>query len=159
MIENLKQKLGPVLLALLIGVAMGYFATPTKVVTKTEIKEVEKKVDETQKDTKKNKVYLRTETILPDGTRKIETKIVDKDTIDVSTSSETDKSTDTTTEKTVERTHDGLIIYALGGAKLTDWTSGPEWGAGVQKRVLGPFWLGVYGTNKLAAGVTVGLSF
>ena len=159
MIENLKQKFGPFLLALIVGLALGYFATPTKVVTKTEIKEVERKTDDTKTDNKKDKIFIKVETILPDGTRKIETKIVDKGTITIDSSSETDRSTDTVTEKTVERSHDALIIYGLGGVKLSDWQSGPEIGLGLQRRMLGPFWLGLYGTNKLSAGVTVGISF
>lgn len=154
-------------LAALAGAAVGYFATPTKVVTKTEIKEVIKEVDkrteEAKQDRKNDKIYVKVETILPDGTRKIETRIVDKGTITIDSASQDTKTTDTTidskTEKTVEHSHESLVIYGLAGVKLNDFASGPELGAGVQKRVLGPFWLGAFGTNKLSGGVTLGISF
>lgn len=167
MSSKTRTKILPIILTLLVGAAIGYFATPTKVVTKTEIKEiikeVEKKTSDTKKDKKNDKIVIIVETVLPDGTRKKETKIVDKGTITIdaseTTEKETDKTTETKTEKIVERSHDGLLLYAIGGARLNDWTSGPEFGGGVQKRLLGPFWIGAYGTNKLSAGVTLGISF
>lgn len=137
-----------VLLAFVAGAAVGYFVTPTKVVTKTVVQQTKQ---ETQ-DIQKNKVFDKTETILPDGTKKIETKITDKstDTTDSTSSSLT------TSEKTVERSQSSLLVYGLAETKIT---SMPTYGAGVQRRVLGPLWLGAFGTTGPSVGVTVGLSF
>jgi hypothetical protein len=157
------KKIAAIAVALVLGAAAGRFAGPTKVVTKTEIKEVVKEVEKKTSETNKrnDKVVIVVETVLPDGTRRKETKIVDRGTItiDASSSSETDRTTETKTEKVVERARDGVIVYGLAGARLSDWTSGPEYGGGVQARVLGPFWLGAYGTTKTSVGLTLGVSF
>lgn len=162
-----KGQVYAVLGALIVGLAVGRFAAPTKVVTKTEVKDVEKKVEkkttDSQKNKKNNKIVIVVETVMPDGTRRKETKIVDRGSITIDNSSteerESDRTTETKTEKIVERSHDGLLIYGLAAAQLTDWAGGLEFGGGVQKRLLGPFWLGAYGTNKATVGVTVGVSF
>jgi hypothetical protein len=146
-----------------IGAAVGYYLAPTKTVTVVEVKEkiitVEKKV--TEKSKKEDKVTIIVETILPDGTRRKETKIVDKGmvtvdtTTDINTVAETEKKKQSTTEKK----SDDLLVYLLGSARLNDWGSGPSYGVGVGKRVLGPFWLGGYGTTKSDVGITLGVSF
>lgn len=136
---------------------MGYYATPTKTITKTEVKEVVKVVKEKEKNKQNNKMVVIVETTMPDGTKRKETKIVDKGVITITASENIDKSTDTKTETVVEHTHDSLLLYAVAEKNL----SSPElsYGVGVQKRVLGPFFLGVYGTTQKNIGVTLGLSF
>jgi hypothetical protein len=150
----------------LASAATGYYLTPTKTVIKTEIKEVikevEKKTEDSAKKTQKNKVYIKVETILPDGTRRIETKIVDNGTItiDTSASSETTKESEKNekTEKTVERTSP-TVIYGLGSVNLTNVVGGIDYGIGVQKQILGPFWTGLQFQKSGTFGVTLGIGF
>lgn len=164
---NLKNVSVLVLGCLLLGAAFGYYLSPTKTVVKTEIKEVIKEVErkekDTKKDTKKDKIIIKVETILPDGTRRIETKIVDKGTItiDMSESSEkeTDKSKESKEEKIVESQRNGLQLYGLAGVNVSDLSSSPEYGLGISKRLLGPIWIGGQGTNKGNVGITLGIGF
>ncbi|MEO5367568.1 MAG: hypothetical protein H7831_14680 [Magnetococcus sp. WYHC-3] len=145
------------LISLAIGGAIGYFFTPTRTVTKVEVKEVVKVVKETQKDKKNDKIVIVVETVLPDGTKKKETKIVDKGTITIRSDETSEKQVETKTEKVVEKEHDSLMIYAFGNTNV--FNPSLEYGLGVQKRVVGPFWLGAFGSNKVNIGLTLGISF
>lgn len=154
-------------LALIVGSGLvGYYLTPTKTVTKIEIKEVikevEKKTTESEKKKNNDKIVIIVETILPDGTRRKETKIVDKGTItiDTTTNSDTTKDTDkeTKSEKTVERTSP-VVIYGIGSVNMTNFAAGPDYGLGVQKQLLGPFWFGGQFQKSGTAGVTFGIGF
>jgi hypothetical protein len=164
---NIKKLLLLVAGCFVIGAASGYYLSPTKVTVRTEIKEVVKEVERKEKDSKKDKkndkIVIIVETILPDGTKKKETKIVDKGTITIDTSEtserETDKTTDTKTEKVTERARDSFQVYGIAGVKMTDWAAGPEYGAGVTRRLLGPIWIGAYGTTRTNVGVTLGIGF
>lgn len=152
-------------LVLLIGGALGYAILPTKTITRVEtkevIKEVEKKSSETAKNKQNDKVVIVVETILPDGTRRKETKIVDKGTItiDTSSNSETQKESEkeSKSEKVVDRTSETLI-YGIAGVNTSNLGDGPDYGLGLQKRLLGPFTGGFFGMKSGRAGVTLGLS-
>lgn len=144
-------------ISLAVGGAVGYFFTPTKTITKVEIKEIEKIVKETQKDKKNDKIVIVVETIMPDGTKRKETKIVDKGTITIRSDEVTEKQTETKIEKVVEKQHDSLIIYGFGQTNV--FTPSLEYGIGLHKRILGPFMLGAQGSNKGTIGLTIGLSF
>lgn len=149
-----------------VFLAVGYFATPTKTVTefrvKEVIKEVEKKVSDKEKNKRNNKMVIIVETIMPDGTRRKETKIVDKGTITVTANETTDttveKEVETVETKTVERDKTGLLIYGIAGANLNELGE-LEYGLGVQSRLFGPFWLGAYATTQKNVALTLGLSF
>ena len=159
------KQIGLYVAAALVCVAVGRYTTPTKVITKTEIKEVikevEKKTEDSAKKTQKNKVYIKVETILPDGTRRIETKIVDNGTItiDTSTNTETERETEkeSKTEKTVERASP-VVIYGLGSVNMSNFASGPDYGVGVQKQLIGPFYMGGQFQKSGTFGVTLGIA-
>src|SRR5271157_5250451 len=86
----------------LIGLAIGRFTLPAKVVVKevvkTEIVEVEKKDTATQN----NKVQIVTETKKPDGTVVTETKTVDKSTIETKDDTNTNTNIVSNKETTTE---------------------------------------------------------
>lgn len=169
-------------IAFAAGGAVGYYAVPSKVITKTETKtqsvadtktqsndtDISKKSDSVQKNN--NKVYTRTETIAPNGTKTITTSVVDKGTVSTNNNvinTNTDKtdidsqlksSSDVTASKEVDHSKNDLLIYGIASEGYSNLLGGPSYGAGVQKRVLGPFWLGAFGTTT-NAGVTLGIGF
>lgn len=167
----------------IVGATTGYFESPTKTVTKTETKTqttVATKTDSTDTNVQKqnnaeqkknDKLYVRVETIAPDGTRTIKTQILDKGTITIDntasntnvasadTQSQTSTTSDTTTTKTTEKDKTSTLIYGLAGIQANNLLSGPSYGAGIQKRVLGPIWFGAYGESNTSMGVTVGIGF
>ena len=139
---------------LIIGGLCGRFATPSKVVTKIEEKIVTKEVirykEVKSKDEDRNKETIITETILPDGTRKIEKRIVDKS--EITTHSNVEASKDSTsettkkTETTVSNQKNDWNVAIMGGVSRSNPVD-VKYGAHVQHRFLGPFSLGVYGNG------------
>jgi hypothetical protein len=161
-----------VLILFLVGAAVGRFSLPAKVVTKTETKTVEKEVvkwkTEIKRDQQNNKDTVTTETHYPDGRVVKETHIVDKGT--TVTDNKTDetktdnKSSDTTTEKTTEYSTHDWNFAALGAIKKDSGgnpalASGFDYGLHVQRRVLGPFYLGGFGLTDKTLGASVGVSW
>lgn len=139
MTTRLKLLIG--VLLVLIGYAFGYYTLPEKVVTKT-VTDV-KTVTVTQHDV---------ETVVvnkPDGTT--ETKIIDHST-------DTTKSEDTSVStKTIENGKPNWKVSVQGSTKH------PElqyfYGAQVERRILGPIFVGAFGNVDKTVGLTVGLEF
>lgn len=121
-----------------IGYGVGRYTTPEKV--RTEI--VEKEV------VKKDVVTVIKEIVNKDGTKTTETIIKDK------SQSQTDSLnlSETTYSKSKYK------INAMVGSQNFDFVN-PVYGLMVQKRFIGPFFLGAYGTNKKDIGLTVGFEF
>ena len=149
------------------AVGLGRFTAPSKVVEKEKIvfqeKIVTKKVYIKDTSKKVNKVTIRLVTIKPDGTRTIETKIFDKSEIEITQKGESIKSDDikqtTEKEKTTEYKHDDLLISF--GAKVDPFnaTTGLSYGLFLNKRLLGPFYMGIFGFTDRSVGASLGLSF
>lgn len=151
--------------------AAGRFLTPEKIRIETKTVTIEKEVKEKKTDSKKDVDTKRhtetvtTETIKPDGTRIVETRVTEN----VDQSKETDKKTDTkeTKEKTetkeetkiVESGSNRVTIAALGGAKIRDIKAGPVYGGMISRPLLGPVVMGVWGLSDTTAGITLGLQF
>lgn len=146
------------------SVAVGRYTAPTKVEEKENIvykdRIVEKKVFEKDTSKKNDTVTVRLVTIKPDGTRTIETKIVNKDEIIVSENGKTDvvKETEATkeTDKLVESKHDDWNVSV---AIKMDSGYNLSYGAHVQRRILGPFTLGAFGYTDVSGGLSLGLNF
>lgn len=137
----------------LVGVGTAYFAAPSKVVTKTEVRE--KIVTVVEKEKHANVVVTKEETDRPDGTKVITTVTVDK-----TVEKEADRTKETvvaTETKTVERQSPQWNLRAMAGFDLKART--PSYGAGLERRLLGPIFIGVYGFSSGAAGVSVALFF
>lgn len=152
------------LVVLGVGVAIGKFATPTKLIEKEVIKYVDKIVEKKVyvKDTSKknNKVTIQFVKILPDGTKTIETKTYDQSVIEITQNEKTDTNKETnidkTTEKVVEYRHDDWMI-SLGVKTDSTWTN--NYGVIVNRRILGPFHLGAFVFTDRSFGANVGISF
>lgn len=161
MIRNILIGLG----LLILGAAFGRWAAPSKVVEKEVIKYQDKIVEKIvyQKDTTEHhhKVTIKLTKVLPDGTRTTETKIYDSDDINIVQNGSTDKidvkTGETTTEKTTEYTKDQYLLLASQKLNISDKTT--SFGLGVNKRFLGPIYLGVFGFADRTIGASIGLSF
>lgn len=127
--------------AAVIGAACGYYALPSKIEIHTVI----------QKDTEKqNNIDTKiTRTKKPDGTVITEITKEDKST------TQTQVHKDST--KVTEYSHDTLTIRALMAGDIHSGTI--SYGLGVDKKVLGPFSIGVFGLSSGVLGGSVGISF
>lgn len=134
-----------ILIAAGVGYGFGRYVQPAKVEIKKE--EVIKEVETTKKDI----VIVEKETHLPDGTVIKEKKTEDKSTEVVKKEEKTKESTVTTNEKPQWK------VQALAGLELG--TVGPVYGAGVERRILGPFFAGVYGKTNKEVGASLSFEF
>jgi hypothetical protein len=154
---------------LVSGLAIGRFTLPAKVVTKTQIQiqtqEVVKVQTQYVQTKDANKDYIRTETKQPDGTIVIKTEIVDKSithTDDEKVTNDMKSSNTTVTQdKTITFAKNDWHISALaspsGDNKLLN--SSLAYGAHVERRIIGPFYLGAFGLSNNTMGLSVGVSF
>jgi hypothetical protein len=153
---NLSLKLALPLAAILFlgGLATGRLLLRPKVITKTEVVEkikvvtleVEKKVVKTRK-TKTTKK--------PDGTVVTEETVRDAQT---DTAITKDKTADTKTATTQIPLRNDWMVSVLGGteAKLP---LQPVFGGHVQRRILGPIYVGAWGLSNGSLGLSLGGSF
>jgi hypothetical protein len=115
------------------------------------------------KDTTKktNKVTVKFVTIKPDGTRTIETKTYDTSLIEItqngSINTEKDTTTDTTKEKTVEYSKNEFLVSI--GVQSNIQQLQPSYGLHIEKRLIGPVYLGVFGYTNGSGGLNLGLGF
>jgi hypothetical protein len=143
---------------ILAAYATGRYSAPTKVVTKVQTVEVEKKTDQT--DTHKNihKTTVTHTVKKPDGTTDTTTTTV-VDNRDTVKTNQTDQSTDTATSSK-EVTHDSskVTLSLLGGVNVTS-PSAVVYGGSISKPLLGPVAVSVFGFTNGMVGAGVGLSF
>lgn len=154
---NNKTKVIIVVIALVTSFAVGRWAAPTKIVTKTI--EVEKKVivKDDKKDTRKHRSKKTVVVVTPDGTKT--TTIVDNTDTDTKQENK-DKTTDDIkkdSETTKEYSSSKVTVSALGALNLK--TGLPAYGAAVSKPILGPLTIGAFGLTDTTFGVSVGLTF
>lgn len=134
-----------------LGVAVGRFSLPQKVITKTETKIVEKVVLEKEK--KADKEIIVTERRRSDGTVTKRTEIKDKS---VTTTKETaDTTVNSLTHTVTEYRQDLYKLRALSALHSGEIV----YGAGVERRLLGPFWLGAWALTDKTLGLSLGLTF
>jgi len=138
---------------------VGRYSTPSKVVTKTQT--VAAQTDDSVTNVADDKDETIDKTIEKDGTIKEEIHITDK-----TDSTTTDQKTSTTTSNT-ETTKTNLNaewnVSALATpSRLDDVlinTGSMAYGIHVQRRIIGPFSIGVFGLSNKVYGLSVGASF
>lgn len=128
-----------------VGAGTALYVRPATVVTKTE--EVVKEVDRVKKDV----VVVEHEVKRPDGTVEIDRTTTDKSTETSKKESDTKSSTVVTNAKPQWK------AQALAGLSLDKLV--PVYGAGVERRIIGPISAGVWGTTDRNLGVSVSLEF
>jgi len=167
---NLKTSIIVIIIAVIIGYGFGYFTTPEKVVTKIETVEVVKEVIKEIKikdEKKKESVKRKTKTIIkeyPDGQKITEIYEVTEDTIFIETQEIVDLRKQIEDLKKQNETK--IIIsqksqwkfQGLVGTEIRRPTE-PIYGLGVERRIIGPIFIGIYGKSNTEAGVSVSLEF
>lgn len=135
------------LLLLLIGVAVGRYSLPAKIMEKT--------ITDTQKDIQKDDHTITTVVSVkqPDGT--VTTTTEQKN--DVTTTSEQHKHQDA--EKTVTYNTQKVTLSALMTTRPFSGIPMTAYGGVLQYRVLGGITVGVLGVSDGTLGVTIGLAF
>jgi hypothetical protein len=124
------KSLGLLLAGLAAGLLAGWYLAPGKVEVRTVT------VESKQTD----KVIKRIKVTTPDGTTKTETTVTDKSVVDKNTQhSETPSQPDWLVS---------VMVHSEG-----------SYGAQVQRRILGPIWVGAGGNTRGTAFITLGLSF
>lgn len=165
--ESKKYIIGGLVL-LFVGAGLGHYTRPAKVEIKTETVEVEKIVEkkvyvEDAKKKKANKRQTHTiETTRPDGTKTKETFDLDESTTFVETHEgemtelnkdhETVNKTDKTVTNEAKWKANALAGFDIPRAAIV-------YGAQVEYRVAGPFFVGGFGLTSGVAGVSGGISF
>lgn len=141
-----------IMIVFVIGASVGYQSKPEKVrvETKTEIKEVLVQ-DEART---LNQVQRIIEKTRPDGTKIKKTRIETKAAAEIQTVKESEARL---AERRDVKTERRASISALVGLPLTEVARGPVFGAAIQKPLLGPFLIGVWGFTDLRFGASIGL--
>lgn len=142
-----------------LGVGTGYFAKPTKVTITSEIKTTDNKVDNKNTDKQDHKKVIIVEKKNPDGTTTKTTTITDDSDTKTTDKITDNKTSDSTSTKVVEYSKPSLFVAAMAGPNLKDLSGGLTYGASVDKRFLGPIFVGGYGFTNGQFGVRLGLEF
>ena len=127
------------------GYGFGRYVQPAKVTVKTEIitKEVEHKQNNIITDTKEIKK--------PDGTIEIDTTTEDKSVTNTTTN------IDQKTVQSVENLKPQWKISGTAGFRVN--RVGAVYGVLVERRIIGPIFVGLYGNDDKQGGLTIGLEF
>jgi hypothetical protein len=136
-----------------IGVGIGRFSKPTKIITKVEKKEVIKYVEKKQEN--KNVRITKKKTIKKDG-EVIEEEVTEDKSETNTEISATSKKESKKEEKTINNA--GITLSALVLARDLS-VNEYEFGVGFSKRVFSNISLGIIATEKRAVGLTIGLDF
>lgn len=139
--------------SLTVGAASAWYFKPPVVETRTEYRDKIVEVVKTVKERVKVQTKTRKET-KPDGTRVEETTVTKTDT-DVKTAGS--KTSDTEAIMVERHREPAWRVAVLGGWDFRG--QGLVYGGHVERRILGPFWLGVWGLSSGAAGASVGVTF
>lgn len=130
-----------------IGYGAGRYLQPAEI--KTEVKEVVKEVEVVKHDVK-----TVTDTVeRPDGTKETHT-VTEDHTVD---RTKKDSTKDSTT--VIDSLKPQWRVEAMAGTGLHDFGLNPTYIVGAQRRILGPFSAGIWGSNKQEIGISVSFEF
>lgn len=143
--SNWQQILLSILVAAGLGYAGGRYVQPAKVVT--QIKEVVKTVEIVKHDT----TTITKEVKHPDGTTETDTTVVNHD-IDMSHSN-----TSNTISKVTENLKPQWKATALAGYNFSSFEK--VYGAEIDRRIIGPIFVGAWGNSNHTGGLSVSVEF
>lgn len=177
-IKSYKNTIYAVLIALIVGVAAGRYATPEKVIKEKEFVIVEKEVEkivkvmvkEEQKKTETKKSKTTKKVTKPDGTVTEETKETEEDLTFAETKEKEENSKESSNEKSLSgKTNketkfntNKLSVSALAGiATKKEWYKSPDfiYGAHAKYNFLGPISVGAFGMSSNEVGISIGIDF
>jgi uncharacterized protein HemX len=155
------------------GYAFGRFSAPDRVEVREVVKVVEKEdtrareqvIALTQQLETLKRHTRREETTLPDGTRHVVEETKTERTADTRTVTDATKESHTVKESTRETVKESLTVRSrpdwrvsgLVGVDLPTLT--PTYGAQVDRRILGPLSLGLWGNSARQVGIAISMEF
>lgn len=158
---DLKYKLLIVLALCGFSYGLGRYLTPDKIITKevTIEKEVIKEVVKENTNIKKNTQTKIVETTFPDGKYVKETYILDQDTVVIEKDKvvSVDKEVTKQVEKIIENSKPQYGVAAGAGYNLDQLKV--VYNVQVERRILGPLFLGAYGTTNREVGALLKMEF
>jgi hypothetical protein len=134
-----------ILVALGLGYSFGRYAQPAKEVIKTV--EVVKTVETVKHDT----VTVTKQIKKPDGTTETDTTTTDKD-IETSKTNIAESSSETITNVKPQWKATGLLGYNVS-------TFEKVYGAEIERRIIGPIFVGAWANTQRTGGVSVSIEF
>lgn len=166
--KNRNIKIAIVLVFGVVCFALGRWLSPEKVKIQREVvvKEDTTKIEQLKTDLErlKKKKTTTVEVIRPDGTREIKTVVKEDESVRKQKSKDTTttivKETSEKESKEITNSSSVLTLSALVGTDITSLSSSSklQFGAHVQRTIIGPFTLGVFGLSSGTAGFSLGLS-
>lgn len=129
----------------LVGYAFGRYVQPARVVTET--KEIVKTVEVVKHDTTTKTHEVKH----PDGTVETDTTVVNRDTDISGTSSKSESKT------IVDNTKPQWKVSGLAGYNFSTYEK--VYGAEVDRRILGPIFVGAWGNTQHTGGLSVSIEF
>lgn len=138
-----------------LGFGFGKYSAPTKVVEVEKIKTVtvEKVVE--KKAEKKN---VKTVVVqAPDGTTT--TTTTDTSTVDTNTNTDTNTVATDEKKKTTTYSRPNWRLAALGGFDPNGNIGKPIYGGSIERRILGPIFVGAFGMSNKSFGVSLSFEF
>lgn len=161
--QNINIKKISIYLAILAAVFLiGRYSRPSKIITKTEIKEIVKIVEVEKKKVDKDVVTEIIEITKPDGTKEKKTVIVDKSKEESEKTKLTEKEKAINKEKIVENGENWSARVMAGTQfdSISNFTkNGIILGLGVDRKIIGPFTAGVFMLTNKTVGVSIGAGF
>jgi len=136
-----------VLVALGLGYAVGRYVQPASI--KIVKEEVIKIVDRINKDV----VTIIEKITRPDGTVEEKTTIIDKTQYEHYQQQQTNESTTIVSQKAQWK------VQGLAGIRIDDFRGPQIYGVGIERRIIGPVFVGVWGNTDKQVGLSVGLEF
>lgn len=147
--------------AFVLGLACGFYAHPSKIEERSH--EEDKKQEQKQTDQKvnKDKVTTITETTDASGKKTKVTVITDKSKINTDTHNKLNEQKDIDKEKITTYDTSSLKASLLISKSFETghYTDPLVYGIGIDKKVLGPIWMGAFGYTNRNLGVSFGLMF
>lgn len=149
------------------GFLLGRYSLPAEIVEKEKIvyqdRIVEKKVEIKDVKKKDHKIIVRFEKTMPDGTKTVETKIMDDSSTESSSTTTDNKTEDVTKvdekEKTTIFQTNDTIVSLLASTHFSDITLGPNLGLSIQRKFIGPIYIGAFGYKDKSFGLSLGIVF
>lgn len=148
---NYKVALATGLIIGALGFAFGRYSAPVKTITKTETKTVEVIKEVKVASQQNNRQIHIVTTKYPDGRVVTETFILNKDTIVISDNKESVKENTVVVTKEV---YNKKPDYLVGVLVETDYSK-PIYGVSIDRRILGPIFLGAYGKTDKQVGLSL----
>lgn len=144
------------LTALVVGLLLGRFSLPAKIITKTETVEVDKKQSSINSNKQDHSIVTVTQTKKPDGS--ITTVTQTQKNVAVVTDTKS-KETDDKDTKTSKETDYNTSKWTLSALVIDQVGKAPVYGGSVSFKVLGPFSIGILGASNGMFGTSIGITF